>query len=156
MGDRLTKAVSAIRSAQKRLQPEQGERARRNAREAMLTALRAARAALDEEYPITIKRKAPSSAPQAKTRRANAFTRMHAEVSASTAALFQETGIPVIRRNKAGARAEYTPRPAWWVPLWVKQMMDLGAPHKLIAEYTKDWRRRRRYLALKQLGQHGN
>lgn len=53
--DRLTKATKALVRAAKTVQPEQGERARRNARTRVLNALRVLRRVLDADYPRAAK-----------------------------------------------------------------------------------------------------
>lgn len=148
MGDRVDNALSAIRKAGKRLQPEQGERARRNAREAMLTALRQARAALDAEFPLlsSERKTRRSSSPLAKQRRKADFERKHRQVDSAQAATLQARGVPTVRR------LDHNKVPRFWVPLWVRTMMDAKEPMTTIVDCVRDWRKRKRVLALIQLG----
>jgi hypothetical protein len=113
---RLERSLDELQRQAKRLSEDQGRIARRNARNAVLEALRACRSALDREFPLEkkpVKRRKKRSA----QRREEEFQRNWAPIVASTERFvqIQRAGIKVIARNDVNAT---TPTTRWFAPRW--------------------------------------
>lgn len=122
---KLEAALWEADAALKKLQPEQGRVARRNARQAMLKALRKAREALDEQYPV--KRKPIRR--RRKTRTPHELKKDKLVVTATEAARLLKAGVTtghVI--DLPGVRGAT----AWYATWWIARAHRAGMPLKTI------------------------
>ena len=144
----LDDAIDRLQKARKRLAAEQGRIARRNARAAVLTTMRALRSALDAEYPaerkprkVTVKMDRESIA----LRRKKKLAKM-VNVESTQAIDLMALDVPVQRHAlpEGGMR--------FFVERWVSDAMRHHIPNKTIAAAVRSRSTRRRILSLVRLG----
>lgn len=144
-------AIAKLLKAKKRLEPEQGRIARRNARTATLAALAAVRKALDEEFPAIAKprRIAVSMSKEAVQRRAKRKLYGYVKIELPTVLRLHECGVKTVRRPSATAPkamsegAHYGPR--WAVdalrakvePAQIKKAIRSPKERKKIEAYIR-------------------
>lgn len=142
-------AIAKLLKAKKRLEPEQGRIARRNARTATLAALTAVRKALDEEFPairkerrVTVAMSQEAVARRRKRRVATEFLK----VSAADAAALQGAGV------KATLPAGCDPATGWLVPKWAGIAYRRGVGTKQIKKAIRSPKERKKIEAYIRLG----
>lgn len=145
---RTDKAIKKLREASRRLDDPQGRVARRNARKAMLAALRGIRQAMDAEFPVI--RKAMTSRRKPDPKRA---AKGRARISQQAHRQLMAAGISpsaFVERGKAGQNSHTILAPEWMVTV-----MQARFGPKTIAKATRSIKYRRRLLAAIKLGTRG-
>ena len=136
---KLEDALWDADAALKKLKPQQGCIARRNAREVMLKALRKTRAALDEEYPITrrtVRRRRKNRTPGQQQKGKLVLSNLDA-------LLLLQAGISsryIIELPQGRGKA-------FWAPWWMARALGTDIPVKSIAAAVRDLKQRRRIMA---------
>lgn len=136
--------VRKLLLALRRLEPDQGERARRNARQRVLARLRALREAVDRDYPAPVLTK-----PAKRKRRRDPTAdqpRMRSIYSGAFAAGVAKAGIRVIPTDNSG----YV-----FVPAWVADLRNLDPTIRQLREARRSLTARRALLAQARLTQQG-
>lgn len=148
----LDDAMKKLTQARKRLEAEQGRIARRNARTAVMAALRSVRAALDEEYPAVRKERkvrVKMTGEAIERRRRRKLARMR-PIDTQTAAEFALHKIPVEvvhQKTKHGQPLSSS----WYVDAWVLRARRV-ADIKLVAEAVRSPKARKKIEAMLRLG----
>lgn len=137
-------AIDKLNAAYKRLAPEQGRIARRNARRAYLDALRSLRKALDDEFPAIRKpvtnRKKPD--PRRAVRGKDVIPQwMHRELLAAGVRPAQ-----FVERGRAGETSHRI-----YAPRWMHQAARAGIAPQLIAQAVRSQKIRKRIDAMVRL-----
>lgn len=155
MTPRIDETLRNLRRAIRRLAPDQGPRARRNARSRALAALRAVRAAVDEAYPPLrqpgsprAQRVSAMAVPQGmKDRIAAARLRRDgyepSEFSDATIAAFAAMGVP-IRERPRGTTIDVTWLPEWVLSIWGATPGSDLAKKQNVARFARMTPRQRR------------
>lgn len=142
---KLEDALWDTDGALKKLKSEQGRIARKNARERMLKALRKARTALDEEYPLTrktVRRRRKNKTPAQLRRGKHGITLTEANTlllaGVSDRYVFK---LPV----RPGSNIKF------WAPWWMARALRAGIPAKNIAAAVRSPKLRKRIMATLRL-----
>jgi hypothetical protein len=141
---KLEDALWDADTALKKLKPEQGRIARKNARQRMLKALRKARVALDEEFPH--ERKPITSRKKPNPRRA---VRGKTPISQGAHRQLLAAGVSpsqFIERGKPGATAHKI-----YAPKWMARAAKARLPASTIATAVRSQKVRRRIMATLRL-----
>ena len=156
VADRLEDALWDADTAFKRLKPEQGRLARRNARDAMLKALRKARKTLDEEFPLERK-------PVKRRKRRKHPLDDFAEIRNSD---MQRLLLAGIRRTQFKHRSRQSdisfairkgrdPKQLdkfYWAPKWIVRALDVNIDIRTIVKAVRSQSARKRIDTLIRLG----
>lgn len=144
---KIDDAIAKLLKAKKRLEPEQGRIARRNARAATLAALAAVRKALDEEFPAIRKerRVAVSMAKEAIQRRAKKKLSKLSRVELPTVLRLHECGVRTVTRKGFAPNETWHYGPSWAVnalrakvePAQIKKAIRSPKERKKIEAYIR-------------------
>lgn len=157
--NRLEDALWDADAAFGRLKPEQGRTARRNAREAMLKALRKARKTLDEEFPLERK------SPKRRRRRGHPLDDF-AEVGVKDAQRLLMAGVSRTQLRQRprqtdinsalrNGRSTKTLHKVHWAPKWMVCALDAKIDIRTIVKAIRSQPTRQRIETLIRLGRTG-
>lgn len=152
--DALWDADAALR----KLEPKQGRVARRNARTRMLTALRKARAALDDEFPVIRKpvtrRRKPKRGRKLQGKLEIEEGRMQKLLLAGVNPNhFDQAPRRPPKRKKSGSVTTYPT--VWWAPRWMVRALQYRVDPSEIATAVRSQKKRRAIQALVRLSSMG-
>lgn len=153
----IDEAIKRLSKARKKLDAEQGRVARRNARQAVLAALRAVRGALDAEFPayrkpkaITVKMDRASALARKKQRLAQKGA---VRITAATAANLLAADVPVESVTERGtAQGMPTRVTHYYVERWVVAAIQMGLSRKSVAYAVRSRSERAKINGAMRLG----
>lgn len=149
---KLEDALWEADAALKRLKPEQGRVARRNARQLMLKALRKARAALDAEFPNVPKERRTRRKSRSLKQRLRGMSRIGMSQMINLVGAGVGNAQFHVITDSAGKGATES---LCYAPSWMVRALRAGIHEKLIAEAVRSQKKRRQINATLRLSGRG-